>query len=76
MLNTGKLAYTVDEGCAALGIGRTKFYLLASEGKIDLRKVGGRTVATAASLRRLVEEAEPYDPAEFLSKRQRERADR
>lgn len=53
-----KLAYTVPEALAALGIGRTNFYKLASEGKIDLRKVGGRTVATAASLQRLVEEAE------------------
>jgi hypothetical protein len=53
-----KLAYTVEEGMTALGIGRTKFYELARSGKIDLRKVGGRTVATAASLHRLVEEAE------------------
>jgi hypothetical protein len=53
-----KLTVTVNEGCAALGIGRTKFYSLAAEGKIDLRKIGGRTVATAESLRRLVEEAE------------------
>lgn len=53
-----KLAFTVDEGCAALGIGRTKFYALAAQGKIDLRKIGGRTVATAESLRRLVEQAE------------------
>jgi hypothetical protein len=43
---------------AALGVGRTNFYKLARDGKIDLRKVGGRTVATAASLHRLVEEAD------------------
>lgn len=53
-----KFAFTVNESCNALGIGRTKFYQLASQGKIDLRKLGGRTVATADSLRRLVEEAE------------------
>lgn len=53
-----KFAFTVDEGCKALGIGRTKFYELASQGKIDLRKIGGRTVATADSLRLLVEQAE------------------
>lgn len=53
-----KIAYTVPEGMAALGVGRTNFYKLARDGKIDLRKVGGRTVATAASLHRLVEEAE------------------
>jgi|SRR5215203_6930685 len=44
-----KLAYTVNEGMAALGIGRTKFYELARQGKIDLRKVGGRTDAGGPS---------------------------
>jgi predicted DNA-binding transcriptional regulator AlpA len=58
MTNAPKLAYTVNEGMAALGIGRTKFYELARAGKIDLRKLGGRTVATAASLQRLVEDSE------------------
>jgi hypothetical protein len=58
MNNLPKLAYNVNEAMAALGIGRTKFYELARNGKIDLRKIGGRTVATAASLHRLVEEAE------------------
>ena len=58
MLAPDKIAYTVPEALAALGIGRTNFYKLAREGKIDLRKIGGRTLATAASLHRLVEEAE------------------
>jgi hypothetical protein len=53
-----KLAYTVPEALAAIGIGRTNLYKLAGEGKLDLRKVGGRTLVTAESLRRLVEEAE------------------
>jgi len=52
-----KIAYTVPEAMAAIGIGRTFLYRLASEGKIDLRMVGGRTLVTAASLRRLVEAA-------------------
>lgn len=58
MTNKDKFAYTVDEACAAIGIGRTKFYALCTQGKIDLRKIGGRTVATAKSLQRLVDEAE------------------
>ena len=58
MLDREKIAYTVPEALAAIGIGRTNFYKLARDGKIDLRKVGGRTLATAASLRRLLEEAE------------------
>lgn len=58
-MNTAeKIAYTVPEALAAIGIGRTNFYKLAGEGKIDLRKVGGRTLVTATSLHRLIEEAE------------------
>ncbi len=53
-----KIAYTVPEALAAIGIGRTNFYKLANEGKIDLRRVGGRTLVTAASLNRLIAEAE------------------
>lgn len=53
-----KIAYTVPEALAAIGIGRTNLYKLAGQGKLDLRKVGGRTLVTAESLRRLVEEAE------------------
>lgn len=52
-----KITCTVDESCAALGIGRTKFYTLVAEGKIDTCKVGGRTVATVESLHRLVADA-------------------
>lgn len=53
-----KLAYTVPEALAAIGIGRTNLYKLAGEGKLALRKVGGRTLVTADSLRRLIDEAE------------------
>ena len=55
--NADKIAYTVTEACAAIGIGRSNLYKLAGAKKLDLRKVGGRTVVTAASLHRLVEEA-------------------
>lgn len=58
-MNTSeKLAYTVPEAMAAIGIGRTFLYRLAGQGKLDLRKVGGRTLVTAESLRRLIKEAE------------------
>lgn len=62
MQTTSKLAYTVEEACDAIGIGRTKLYALANEGRIDMRKVGGRTVVTVESLRRLLAEAEPALP--------------
>jgi hypothetical protein len=55
---TPKLAYTVPEALAAIGIGRTNLYKLASQGKIVMKRVGGRTLVTAASLHRLIEEAE------------------
>lgn len=58
MNNSLKIAYTVPEAMAAIGIGRTFLYRLASEGRLDLRKVGGRTLVTAASLQRLIDEAE------------------
>ncbi|MDP9085182.1 MAG: helix-turn-helix domain-containing protein, partial [Pseudomonadota bacterium] len=49
-----KLAYTVPEALSILPIGRTTFYRLARDGKIDLRKIGYRTVVTAESLDRLI----------------------
>ena len=52
LIGIGARMHTVPEALSALGIGRTTFYKLAGEGKIDLRKVGGRTIATAASLQR------------------------
>lgn len=52
-----KIAYTVSEALSLIGIGRTNFYKLAGEGKLDLRKVGGRTLVTAESLQRLIDEA-------------------
>lgn len=57
-MNDQKIAYTVPEALAAIGIGRTHFYRLAGEGKLDLRKIGRRTLVTAASLHRLIDEAE------------------
>lgn len=52
-----KAAFTVPEACAFLGIGRTNLYKIAGEGKLDLRKVGGRTLITAESLKQVLEEA-------------------
>lgn len=57
MNDTDKLAYTVEEAMSAIGIGRTFLYQLAAQRRLDLRKVGGRTLITAASLRRLIEDA-------------------
>jgi hypothetical protein len=64
-MNNDKIAYTVPEALAAIGIGRTNFYKLAAEGKVDLRKVGGRTLVTASSLLRLIESAPKSDSPEL-----------
>jgi excisionase family DNA binding protein len=39
-----KHAYSVNEACKAMGLGRTKLYDLINAGKIVARKDGGRTV--------------------------------
>jgi excisionase family DNA binding protein len=47
------LAYRVNDACHITGIGRTSLYKLATEGKLRLVKVAGRTLVDAASLRAL-----------------------
>ena len=46
-----KLAFTINEASAALGIGRSKLYGLISEGKLKPRKLGKRTLILAVELR-------------------------
>lgn len=45
-----KLAYTIPQACDASGIGRTRLYELVSEGLLEARRCGGRTLIPAASL--------------------------
>jgi excisionase family DNA binding protein len=47
-------AFSINDACAAIGIGRTKLYSLISDGKLDARAIGGRTVIPAASLQKFV----------------------
>lgn len=51
------LAYSIPDAARVSGLGRTTVYKLAKEGKLELRKVGARSVITAASLRALIEVA-------------------
>jgi hypothetical protein len=44
-----RLAYTVNAAMAALGIGRTRLYEIMPD--LDVRRLGGRTLITAESLR-------------------------
>ena len=48
------LAYSVNEACRVSSLGRTRLYQLIGEGRLEIRKVGKRTLIPAASLRALV----------------------
>lgn len=45
-----KIAYTINEACKALGIGRTTIYSEIASGRITARKVHNRTIIRAADL--------------------------
>jgi excisionase family DNA binding protein len=47
--------HTVDDACHRLGIRRSKFYQLAKAGKLEIRKIGSRSVVPASSIARFIE---------------------
>jgi excisionase family DNA binding protein len=49
------LAYTILDAAKASGLGRTTIYELISNGKIEARKAGARTLIPAESLRRYLD---------------------
>ncbi len=48
------LVYTIPGACRMIGLGRTSVYSLISQGILDARKAGGKTVITADSIERYV----------------------
>ena len=52
---TEPLAYSVDDACRVSSLGKTKLYELLNEGRLQVSKVGKRTLISAASLRALIE---------------------
>jgi excisionase family DNA binding protein len=50
-----RLAWPIPEGARRMGISRTTVYKLASEGKLRLLKIAGRTLIPEAEIVRLVE---------------------
>jgi excisionase family DNA binding protein len=50
-----QLLYTIPQCCRIASVGRTKFYELIACGEIPVRKVGKKTLVTAADLRNWVE---------------------
>ena len=50
-----RLGCSPSEACAALGIGRTLFYELVAERRIEVTKIGRRTIVSVPSLLRLLD---------------------
>ncbi|WEK44737.1 MAG: helix-turn-helix domain-containing protein [Candidatus Sphingomonas colombiensis] len=49
------LTITVNEACRTLGLGRTKIYELIRVGRLEILKIGKRTLVKTASVRALVD---------------------
>ncbi len=49
-----KLAASISETAAALGLGRTSIYAMIADGRLEAFKLGRRTLIRAESIRRLV----------------------
>lgn len=50
-----KLAYGIDEACAAVGFGKSKLWELIKDKKIEAKKDGGRTIILRTELQRYLE---------------------
>ncbi|MGE4304728.1 MAG: helix-turn-helix domain-containing protein [Novosphingobium sp.] len=49
------LAYSPDDACRALSIGKTHLYSLIKAGRLETRKIGRRTLIPVSSVRALIE---------------------
>ena len=49
------LAYSIADACRVTSIGRTRLYNLIAEGRLEVRKIGRRSLIPAVSLRALIE---------------------
>lgn len=52
-----KLAYSIKETAATLGVGRTSIYAMIGDGRLETFKVGRRTLIKADSVRRLINDS-------------------
>lgn len=58
-----KLAYTVEQACEAVGLGRNFLYIAMSEGRLRSFKAGRRRLISAKALMEFVESMEfAYEP--------------
>jgi hypothetical protein len=51
------IAFSIADACRVIGCGRTWLYARIKAGEIDARKIHGRTLIPAASLRALIDGA-------------------
>lgn len=49
----GRLAYSIDEACRLLSIGRTSLYDMAKKDEIQFLRIGGRTLVPRSEPERL-----------------------
>lgn len=49
------LAYSIKEASRVSSLGRTRLYQLIGEGRLEVCKIGKRTLVRAASLRALID---------------------
>ena len=49
-----RIGCSPSEACEALGVGRTLLYKLISEGRIEVKKLGRRTIVSVPSLLKLM----------------------
>ena len=54
-----RISCTIDEACAATGLGRTKLYEEIGAGRVRVTKVGKRTLVWIDSLRSMIEAHAP-----------------
>lgn len=50
-----QFAYSISETAKALSLGRTSIYALIGDGRLEVIKLGRRTLVKAESIRRLIE---------------------
>lgn len=48
-----RFAYSINEACRSLGLGRTSIYALANAGHLRLLRIAGRTLVPRSELERL-----------------------
>lgn len=73
MVSGERLAYSINEASRATSLGRTRLYQLIADGRLQVVKIGNRTLIPAPALHKLLEGdrlsaiAVPCDPAGSIS---------